>query len=235
VILIAGCTQTVSSIGAQTGVGVTKLEDIQKNPESFLNKEVTVSGIIVSYSPMLDDFIKKSGIDFQITYSDNQGYHYEVFLKPFSEEYRTLSKGSSYRLKGIIKTFEICNCESRFRDTVGNCTQLEEAYSLKKSPYDPIEYYDNLSYVETGALYEPMKHLDWRPTDPFYSQKILSSDCKSNKELYYECIHYHRTPFEANPYEVIEKGSFIKEYRCNPDSVENFYYIEGAEPMVKIS
>lgn len=246
------------------------LEDLVKNPESFLNKEITVSGGILSYDPIIEDFIKKSGISLQVTYSNVQGYHYEVYVKPFQEEHRTISIGSSYKLKGTVKYVEACSCEFRFVDETGMCVGYinvcydnygERFKDCSKKPFPIINTKTDIHYNATiegfttnatntdfAKPFELPAPINWITTSESsysYYHNQLSSTCPIGKTNF-NCNYTVYQAEPDNPYYAYsdwhkvgegtnQEVDFYKEYRCNPDSIQRIYYIEGTEPMVKIS
>jgi hypothetical protein len=235
IVLIAGCTQTVSNIGAQAGVGITSIGDIVKNPENYDNKSVNVQGT------------------FLMTYlEDNQGY--QLQLENCSEPQRDLMIGSTYKAKGIIKLREYGECDYKYSDIEANCTQIimkcrgwgigincvnsnwsnggwvNEFFTVDGKNVTVENFLTNLS--------SDINLVDTRWTKRDYFEKKLVSDCPINKE-FYECS-YDLYDFDAEQHIVTEKigsvnGTVYKEYRINPDSIEKNIIIECTEPMVKIS
>lgn len=253
VVLIAGCT-TFSS------VGTTNIGDIQKNPESFLNKEVEVSGTLnerSSVSSILQGtkYLDDAGITYTISYNDNQGYHYEILLKPFTEEHRTFSSGSIYKLKGIVKYVESCSCEYRYVDETGLCIgyisicgpygfrdDCTKYHLINGNIYEDYEINSSLSEFsgyENYIFRLEESNMGWAKTDESLHNDQLSTTCPigsryfaCNFTLYSENTGYF--PYvKAGEGTPIESG-FYKEYRCNPDSIKRTYYVEGTEPMVKL-
>jgi len=121
IVLIAGCTQ-LSSIGAQTGIGITNIGDIVKNPEKYENKTVTITGTTTGGFPIKMKLI------------DDQGYLIE--LRSCEESGRSFEYGI-YKATGIIKFYQTCIC-------VGSRTPIETcenyAYGCQNDTIESVAY-----------------------------------------------------------------------------------------------
>lgn len=213
-LLIAGCTQTSSS----STIGTTNFRDVATNPQSYLNKTVTLVGIL-DFGPSNSYGI----IDYTIDYADNQGYHYSLNLESYKEQNRQLFILENYKVKGILKVLDICNCEEIFSDIQGDCV----SDNLKSKPN-----------IEGGYWYYDSNYSDWLSGMSEWRSdligQIIMTDCPYGKNETYYCNltkYYGSTQVG----QIVGGGIFVREYRCNPDSIGKVYYIEGTEPMVKIS
>jgi hypothetical protein len=232
--LIAGCTQTVSNIGAQAGIGVTNIGDIVKNPEIYENKTVEVVGTL--------GFGGAYGItDYVIKYSDEQGYHYELNLNSYKEEHRVISTlGEKYKIKGILRSLDTCICQNRY---VANITE-EEWEKMASNASISIDYKKNVkTFSGAPSLFLPTTEEGW--CDGGYSlfgsciesaqSKTKVLECKdsvfSTSEIYTK-LYVNINSTNSLQFHV---DAIINEKRCKPNSTEKFYYLEGTEPMIKIS
>jgi len=197
------------SILGKAGVSTVSMGDILKNPQNYVNKEVTLSGIY-------DETI--GGGDAFLT--DEQGY--EIKIINCEESGRTLYFMEKYKATGIITYTEKCNCE--WRDVVniteGDLEQLRLIYpQLTKEDITPLNPNPNF-------LLFPSPEEGWNPAVKIDVSACLEKAVAFKNENFWTPINStHRRLFYTD---IIEEG------RCQPNSTEKDYYFKCTEPMQKI-
>jgi len=219
-VLIAGCT-TLSSIGT------TNIGDIQKNPEKYENKTISIVGGTPAAFPMLMRLI------------DDQGYFLD--LAKCGEGRRTLDYGR-YKATGIINYSVTCNCQYRF---VANLTKEDLEYLQEKYNVSQI-YKDNVTCGLMGnclLAFAISPEEGWQNSGGIMEERIDPLNCKSylsGTENYK--IFFNRDIVNSSSGIIIKPASGIEgfteqimERRCEPNSTQKNYYLECTESMVKIS
>lgn len=193
------------------------MRNISMNPKDYLNKSITLIGNV--YQPMVLFDYRKNGIRYAI--SDNELGLYTIFLNTYNNGW--VEEGT-YRIKGVINYVDVCICDYRCVDYVGNCVYIYgNLYSPKLTVSD----------FKTNLTSNDIKD-DWYPNYDSYS-KIIDYLCHVNQRDYFECSYERKNTFDAfNLQWQSATGIFYKEYRCRPDSLERVYYVDATEPMVRI-
>jgi hypothetical protein len=215
IVLIAGCTQQISNVGAQAGIGTISIGDIVKNSENYYQKTVTVQGMFTE---------ALAGAQFL---QDEQGYN--LLIEGCSEPQRTLMLGSTYKATGIINRYEKCICQNR---RVGNITE-EEWEEFASNISKPIDYKKNVTAWVGACLFLPAPEEGWVDyMTGFEIYKKDVSDCSKISVTSTNCtfqIQYNSTHYIFFDLPLIVEG------RCKPNSIEKTYYLECTEPLVKLS
>ena len=224
-IIIILFTTTVLMLGLITTFNAFKesskvddLKDISADPEKYLNKEITVIGNV--YKPTVLFDYREDGIRYAVSKEDEEDF-YTISLDSYKGE--TVEEGT-YRIKGIINYVDVCICDYRCVDYIGNCVYINNYL-----------YLPNLTIrnFKTNLTSNSIRDY-WYPNYYYYS-KIIDYLCPVDKKDYFECSYETKGEFDPS---IIDwqkfKGIFYKEYRCRPNSLERFYYIEATEPMIKL-
>ena len=225
VIIIILFTTTVLMLGLIETFNMFKessrtddMRNISMNPKDYANKSVTLIGNV--YQPMVLFDYRDNGIRYVISQDNEQGF-YTISLNSYNGDW--ISPGT-YRVKGIINHVDVCICDYRCVDYVGNCVYIYgNLYSPKLTVRD---FKTNLTsnYIES----------DWYPNYDSYS-RIIDYLCPVNRKDYFECSYERKNTFDAfNLQWQSVRGIFYKEYRCRPDSLERVYYVDATEPMVRV-
>lgn len=240
--------EKVKNINLPTvSIGTTSIGEFMDNPEDYLNKEVTVVG-------SLSENRNTYGIvGYLIEEKDNQGYQYSFPLKAFEEKYREISTYSrvKYKIKGIIKDFEVCDVEIKYTDINQSCVNVVKNWEWISRDFEVLGIYNNQNITVTkveGDFWSAYSHIQELTKEWTKTGNGLASEYDGKKE-YFNCTYYVQ-PVELCNYkgtyrsctlkpplgpEVKIDGEYMKEYRCKPNTTTKIYYIEGTEPMVKIS
>jgi len=103
VLAVSGCSQ-LSSIGA------TNIQEILSNQSNFVNKEITIKGILnQNFLPLA---FERQAIGYDNPYSIQDAQGYSFTIKPYPEV-RELFAGKTYSVKGYVRAVECCVCEKK--------------------------------------------------------------------------------------------------------------------------
>lgn len=194
------------------GFGITPIGDITNNFTKYENKTVTILG---NYGTVL--FPLSAG-KFLV---DEQNYNIRIECE---ESDRTFNMGEKYKATGIITFDSKCSCQERY---VANVTNEEwEEFKLKNPTFSK----ENVSMWNVNYLFLPSPEEGWF-TISTYLGKIKISDCVKSLVFAenYSVRIYNSTNYFDTKTEIIRQG------RCEPNSIEKFYYFKCTKPMVKIS
>jgi hypothetical protein len=194
------------------------LKNISMNPEEYLNKQITLIGNV--YQPMVLFDYRDNGIRFAISQENEQGY-YHMSLNSYKGNW---VEPGTYRVKGIVNYVDVCICDYRCVDYIGDCIYIYE------NLYSPRLTVSNFRTNLTSNDIES----DWYPNYDSYS-KIIDYLCPVGRRDYFECSYDMKNTFDPFNFRWQSvKGIFYKEYRCRPDSMERVYYVDATEPMVRL-
>jgi hypothetical protein len=194
------------------------MRNISMNPKDYLNKSITLIGNV--YQPMILFDYRDNGIKYAISQDNEQGFYY-MNLNSYKGDW---IEPGTYRVKGIVSYVDVCICDYRCVDYIGNCVYI----------YDNL-YSPNLtlSGFKTNLTSNDIKD-DWYPNYDSYS-RIIDYLCTVSRKDYFECSYERKNTFDAfNLQWQSVKGIFYKEYRCRLGSIERVYYVDATEPMVRI-
>jgi hypothetical protein len=215
-VLMAGLIETFNMFKESSRTD--DLKNISMSPKDYASKPVTLIGNV--YQPMVLFDYRDNGIRYAISQDNGQGF-YHMNLNSYKGDW---VEPGTYRVKGIVNYADVCICDYRCVDYVGECIYIyENLYSPKLTVSD----------FKTNLTSNDIKD-DWYPNYDSYS-KIIDYLCPASRRDYFECSYERKNTFDAfNLQWQSVTGIFYKEYRCRPDSLERVYYIEATEPMVRI-
>jgi hypothetical protein len=214
-VLIAGLIETFNSFKESSRTD--DMRNISMNSKDYLGKQITLIGNV--YQPMVLFDYRDNGIRYAISQDNEQGFYY-MNLNSYKGDW---VEPGTYRVKGIVSYVNVCICDYRCVDYIGNCVYTHDnLYSPKLTVSD---FKTNLTSndIESG----------WYPNYDSYS-KVIDYLCPSARD-YFECSYDRKNTFDAfNLQWQSVTGIFYKEYRCRPDSLVIVYYVDATEPMVRI-
>jgi hypothetical protein len=199
VLFVSGCT-------SNNIFGTTNIADISKNPVNYINTTVKIQGaltILLHLSP--------PAIDWKHYLVDAQGYQFHVELPSENREFYV---GEKYELLGKIQKIEYCYCQRRYVDVEGDFVNFKVYDYIKRT----------IQFLTNFTCDNPVPILDvsgeWQRTT-YSNNKEVSSSCTSKKETIFICSYN----YQSETYQ----DSFKDKYRCDPDTIEVFYYLESVE------
>lgn len=205
VIIVSGCVANAVSSGK-----IDDIKNISQNPTNYMDKDIRIEGILTQYIHLTPPTIEW---DYYIV--DEQGYKFPI---KSSFENRDFYVGEAYQISGNVKRLEYCYCQKRYIDAIGDFVNNSDKYSLQ--------------YIQQWKC--PINIFDitnkWRDID--FGAKQTSSSCNSREIKEFNCSFEYITMLGSLNGERIN-FSFKDEYRCNPESIETFYYIDS-QSMVKL-
>ncbi len=189
VIAVSGCIKNLSDID---------IVDVQKNPEEFVNKDISVNGKYTLFLFSDGEYLV-----------DEQGYKIKIDCKNSG---RVFELGNEYRVSETFTYIDKCVCQRRY------IMNLTEEYI--NSIYPQVSE-RNILFWNSPYLITPSNEEGWNEI-PF-SGKIKTSDCINTSVFIknYTAIipidMYNATGIETN---------VIKEQRCQQNSIERDYYLK---------
>lgn len=182
--------------------GNTNLLDLAENPENYYGKEVTLI-VNPQIPPALSQAI---GSYNNISYSFTlPSFNYYISAK--NEEGKPIPLILKYErfycykceITGVIRSFKVCDCQSRYFGSI--------EFSKLNIDIDYDE--DNWEEKVSEICREEIKKIEW---------KLRGSSWAITTKEY--C--------ERPPYAYINLGGGCErtEYRCDPSSIRDFYYLD---------
>lgn len=215
-VLMLGSIETFNTFKENSRTDSLKI--ISTNPEEYLNKPITLIGNV--YQPMVLFDYRDNGIRYSISQDNEQGFYY-MNLNSYNGSW---VEPGTYMVRGIVNYVDVCICDYRCVDYVGNCVYTYENF------YSPNL---TVSDFKTNLTSNDIES-DWYPNYDSYS-RIIDYLCPINQRDYFECSYEKKNTFDAfNIQWQNVSGIFYKEYRCRPGSIERVYYVDVTEPMVRI-
>lgn len=153
VALVSGCTNTGQVTGntvadvqqeqepqqqviPQDAVETVALGSLLASKSSYIGREIEVTGIVgpYDYSPQ-----EKTGIKYAFMEGEKS---MPIMLFDLSGNLEVSKMSKMYRIKGVVKTIDLCRCEAKFTDVSGQCT---------------VWYpYLNTDWKQTNGFWEPV-------------------------------------------------------------------------------
>lgn len=190
------------------------VSEIIKNPEKYLNKEVTIVGYTSFGNFLVDD----------------QGY--SIKLVNCKERGRTILPGK-YKVTGVLHFIEICECEER---RVLNVTE-EEWMELQK-------LFPNIQKNQISQTYLilPSPEEGWLPAWSLPTPEIVEAHYYPFKAITIKenCVseiiekNYTTTVMWRFKPVVEITTELILERRCKPNTIERYFYFNCTKSMEKI-
>lgn len=195
VIAVSGCIKNLSD---------TNIVDVQKNPEEFVNKDISVNGKYTLFLFSDGEYL-----------IDEQGYKIKIDCKNSG---RVFELENEYKVEGIFTSKEKCSCQYRY---VLNVTEEDWKQIVSLYPQANKQNVSVISPIFLIPLFMPTAEEGW---DKNSLQKIEKYECtKDSKFNVTEGIFdvkINQTHIAAFKTEV------SKEERCEPNSIERDYYLK---------
>ncbi|VVC04588.1 Uncharacterised protein [Candidatus Bilamarchaeum dharawalense] len=245
-IFFFGCTQLSNLQSFQT----VSLGELNTNPHKYLNQTVEIEAEPTDFG---FDNVNIAGQKFW-RLGDDQGY--KILIKPYLETGRTYSAYNTYKIRGVFRLLQLCDCEnnlSAITSPTSECRASQNKDSIIFDYNDDNGLTNNITFIAVRGEIIDMSNLGWTPKPSLESIRknypVVCDKTFDESSAHYICPIKNPESFDKYVYtcqvfvsrpeytivngipieECLNKTTTEEQYSCK--TTTDYFYVEGTDPM----
>ncbi|MBI2128744.1 hypothetical protein HYU07_00750 [Candidatus Woesearchaeota archaeon] len=204
-VLLSGCESAMQS-GLFSG---TKIKDIIADYSKFENKNVTLNAIHQGYASRYNSLLNH---DYKyVVFEDKDGYQIDALLDIKNKDY----VGREYKIKGTIKTLELCQC------------MIQDKFFIRLLTMEELMTYGNTNpNIGTEKILNISDWYKYQPTSQYNPEGGVDDLPQLNGLTFSDICIGKKTSHPYTTKKIPADTTFwwIRYYKCGEPNKE-FYYL----------